>query len=79
MDVEIVVPGHGKVCGKKEVREFRLFIEKCIDIVREAIKQGVSQEKAADTISFENLYPAIHPGAEQQRFNVLRLWEMLAK
>ena len=75
----MVVPGHGEVCGKREVREFRLFIQKCIDIVREAIKQGMSKEKAAENISFEELYPAIHPGPEQQRFNVLRLYEMLSK
>ncbi|GAH22509.1 unnamed protein product, partial [marine sediment metagenome] len=49
MDIDMVVPGHGKVCGKSEVREFRLFIEKCIDMVREAIRQGVSKEEAADS------------------------------
>jgi len=79
MDIDVVVPGHGEVCGKREVREFRLFIQKCIDIVREAIKQGMSKEEAAENISFEELYPAIHPGPEQQRFNVLRLYEMLSK
>ena len=67
------------------VREFRLFIQKCIDIIREAIKQGMSKEEAADKISFEELYPgkhggsAVHPGPAMQRRNVLRLYEMLSK
>ena len=85
MAIDVVVPGHGEVCGKREVREFTSFIQKCIDIVREAIKQGMSKEEAADKISFEELYPgkdrglAVHPGPGMQRLNVLRLYEMLSK
>ncbi len=79
MDVDVVVPGHGKICGKREVREFTSFIQKCMDMVREAIKQGMSKEEAADRISFEELCPAVHPGPEMQRMNVLRLYEMLSK
>ena len=79
MDVDVVVSGHGKVCDRGGVQEFRLFIEKCIDMVREAIKQGMSKEEAADRISFEEFYPPVHPGPEMQRMNVLRLYEMLSK
>ena len=85
MDIDVVVPGHGEVCDRREVREFRLFIEKCIAIVREAIKQGMSIEEAADKISFEELYPgknrgvAVHPGPETQRSNVLRLYKRLSR
>jgi len=85
MDVDFVVPGHGEVCDRREVREFRLFIQECIDMVREAAKQGMSKEEAADRISFEALYPrkqhslAVHPGSGMQRRNVLRLYEMLSK
>ena len=79
MDIEKVVPGHGIVGGNKELREFRLFIEKCLDTVRDAIRKGMSKEEAASEISFESLYPAIHPGAEQQRLNVIRLYEALSE
>ncbi len=85
MDIDVVVPGHGMVGDKKGVREFRLFIEECIRMVREAIKQGMSREEAADRLSFERLYPAdqtksaVHPGASQQRKNVLRLYDMLCR
>lgn len=81
MDVDIVVPGHGEIADKQAVRAFRQTIEQCIDTVREAIDQGMSQEEAADRISFESeaYPPPIHPGAEWQRGNVMRLYQMLAK
>jgi len=79
MDIDVVVPGHGEVCGRGVLPEFRLFIQQCINIVTEAIKQGMSKEEAADKISFEALCPAVHPGPEMQRRNVLRLYEMLSK
>ena len=78
MDVDIVVPGHGRVGDKKDVHEFRLFIEKCLDLVREGIRQGMSREEAAARISFESMYPPVHPGADQQRLNVLRLYDALS-
>ncbi len=79
LDVDVIVPGHGKIGGKKEVREFTSFIQKCIDRVREAIKQGVSEKEAVDTISFTEFLPAVHPDPKMQRMNVLRLYQMLSK
>ncbi len=79
MDIDYVVPGHGEVCGRKQVRDFRQFIERCIHMVRGAIEKGMTQEEAASRISFENLYPAVHPGPEQQRFNVLWLYRVLSE
>lgn len=83
MDVNVVVPGHGRICNLEEVRKFRQFIETCIDMTRKAISEGMSKEEAVEKISFEGLYPgeqqggAIHPGAAMQRRNVLHLYEML--
>ena len=79
MDVEVIVPGHGRMGGKKEVREFTLFLQKCIDKVNEAIKTGMSKEEAVDKISFLELLPAVHPDPRMQRRNVARLYEMLSK
>ena len=84
MDIDLIVPGHGEVCDKNEVKNFRLFVQKCIKIVREAIREGMGKKEAADTISFEALYPrnqhalALHAGRVMQRSNVLRLYEMLS-
>ena len=79
MDVDLVVPGHGEVGDKKVIHEMAKFIQECIDKVRKAIDQGMSEEEAANTISFEQALTAIHPGVGQQRSNVIRLYEMLSK
>jgi cyclase len=85
MEIERVVPGHGEICDRQEVSKFRQFIELCIEMTRTAIQQGKSKEEAADTISFEELYPvnrcrrAVHPGGAMQRRNIFRLYEMLSK
>jgi len=79
MDVEVIIPGHGRIGGKKEVREFTSFLQKCIDRVAEAIKMGMTKEEAVDKISFLEFRPAVHPDPKMQRINVLRLYEMLSK
>lgn len=79
MDVDVVVSGHGKVGNKKDVAEFRQFIETCIDMVRDAMRKGLTKEETADAITFETLLPAVHPGKDQQRLNVMRLYEILSQ
>lgn len=85
MEIDVVVPGHGEMSGLKEVAAFRRFIETCIELTRSAIRAGKSKEQAAETVSFEKLYPsdrcqmAVHPGSGMQRRNVSRLYEMLSE
>lgn len=79
MDVDVIVPGHGEIGDKKALREFAKFLKGVIDSVKQAIKQGISKEEAADTMSFEGRLPARHPGEEQQRLNIIRLYEALSK
>ncbi len=81
LDAEVVVPGHGMVGDKKALRKFRAFLEEYISAVKKAVDRGMSQEEAADTISFESAAypPALHPGPKSQRDNVMRLYEMLKK
>lgn len=79
LDFDFIVPGHGEVGDKKALREFTVFLQGVIDTVRQAIKRGVSKEEAVKTISFEGQRIARHPGPEQQRLNVTRLYDMLSK
>ena len=84
-DIDFIVPGHGEVCDREEARRFHLFLQQCIGMITDAIKKGMTIGEAADKLSFEDLYPgkgtgfAVHPGPEQQRRNVFRLYEMLSK
>ena len=79
LNVERVVPGHGKVGEKKDVERFAAFLQECIADVQRAIDLGMTEQEAAHRISFENRLPAIHPGVEQQRKSVLRMYEMLSQ
>ena len=79
MDFDYIVPGHGEVGDKAALRRFVPFIQGAVDTVREAIQQGVSKEEAAAKISFEKYMPPRHPGAEQQRMNIMRLYDLLSK
>ncbi len=79
MDADFIVPGHGEIGDKIALREFAAFIQGVVDVVRKAIDQGISREEAAERISFEEQRPARHLGAEQQRINILRLYDMLSK
>lgn len=78
MDVDVIIPGHGKICGKRELREFMAFLQKCIDRIQKAIAQGMSKEEAAEKLTFIDLYPATHLTPGMQRINVLRFYEMLS-
>jgi len=77
---EWIVGGHGEVGPGEAATQFREFIQTCIDMTRDAIEKGMTKEEAMDKLSFENLTgPAVHPGAETQRRNVARIYEMLSK
>jgi cyclase len=79
LDVDFVVPGHGEIGDKKDLREFISFVEGAVNTVKKAIDQGMSKEEAVATISFEDQLPARHPGPIQQQMNVVRLYDMLSK
>ena len=81
LDVDVIVPGHGKVCDKSYLKEQASFIEEWMEAVKEAIRQGLSKEEAQAKISFLDRYPmdtemAEH-GPELQRMNVDRLYRVL--
>jgi glyoxylase-like metal-dependent hydrolase (beta-lactamase superfamily II) len=81
LDVDLIVPGHGEVCGKDYLKEQKAFIEEWIEVVRKAIDQGLSQDEAAQRITFLERYPmdvgldAIGPQVMQM--NVRHLYDVL--
>jgi len=79
LDVEVVVPGHGEVGDKDALQKFTSFLEEYVTAVQKAIEQDLSKEEAVARINFEDRLQAFHPGPEQQRKNVLRLYERLTE
>ncbi len=83
LDVDHVIAGHGEVRDKSCLREQASFIEEWLEVVKDAIHRGWSQEEACDRISFLHRYP-MPPGTEQlgpqiQRTNVARLYQVLTR
>lgn len=83
MDVDVIVPGHGKVCDKGYIPETSSFIQEWIDAVKEAIGEGLSKEEAMEKISFLDRYPmpaGIESwGPDLQKWNVARLYDLMIR
>lgn len=83
MEVDIIIPGHGEVCGKDYIKEQASFIEEWVGAVKEAIKRGWSKEEAMERVSFLHRYPMDKGledfGGEVQRWNVERLYDWLTE
>jgi len=81
LEADVLVPGHGRLCDRSYIPEMSAFIQDWIDVVAEAVKQGMSLEEAQDTISLLDRYPmeaGSEPmGPQVQRMNVARLYEVL--
>jgi cyclase len=83
MEANVLVPGHGQICGRDYIPEMSAFIQAWIDAVKSAIDKGMSLEEAQDKVSLLDRYP-MQAGAEArakmvQRMNVARLYEVLKK
>jgi glyoxylase-like metal-dependent hydrolase (beta-lactamase superfamily II) len=50
LDFETLVPGHGKIGKKEDVRLFRGYLEDLTAAVKESIQKGMTLEQARDTV-----------------------------
>lgn len=71
-DVEVVVPGHGPVCTKAEVREFRDYLEFLAGEARKRYDAGMTFEEAANDIEFGRF--SSWGDAERTVANMVTLW-----
>ena len=71
MDIDAIVPGHGLVCGKEEVREYLAFFEGVRREMRRLIAEGASIEEAVEYSGYPSFYP---PGRPQWRGDTLKHW-----
>ena len=75
MDVENVVPGHGPVCGKAEVRALRDYLLHIEGEARRCFEAGLSREEAARALALDG-YEA-WGDAERIAVNVATLYREL--
>lgn len=87
LDAEVVIPGHGPVCGPEVIDETQRYIEFVIELAREALKTNTSPleaSRAADLSAFPgwhdserivgNLYRAMSEVGDGGPFDVKQLW-----
>lgn len=88
LEFDVLVPGHGEVCGRDMVTRFETKARQLVGRVREAMESGMSEQEAADTIRFEDRihvttpeytgYPGEIVESLQQR-SISRIYQQLGK
>jgi hypothetical protein len=73
MDVDIIVPGHGPVCTKKEVAETLACLELIYEGARRAFKDGLSPDEALARIEL-GPFASWCDAEERTRQNVSRAY-----
>lgn len=81
MDVDVLVPSHGKVCDKSYLPIQRATLTEIFNAVRDAIDNGLTREEAAERITFIDQLP-IPPEYETiapvvQKRNIERVYDQL--
>ena len=71
MDIETIVPGHGPLCDKSEVKIQLEWFEAVRDEMKRLIAEGVSIEEAVKHDGYPSFY---EPEREERRDNTLRRW-----
>lgn len=59
MDIEIIIPGHGGMCGKQEVSEQRQYLKQFLEELARLKRQGHTMEEVVADLSMLNL-PDLH-------------------
>lgn len=81
LDVDLIVPGHGPVCGKQEIYVQRAFLIEWVNAVASGIAKGWSKEECVGRISFLDRFPCDigqeYKGEEVTVSNVAALYDQL--
>jgi hypothetical protein len=72
LDVDVIVPGHGPIAGKPEVRELRDYLEYIGKEARRHFDAGVPAEEAARKINLDRFASWLDP--ERMIINVASMY-----
>ena len=83
LPVEHIVPGHGEICTKDYLKEQAQIVQGWIDLVKSAIKRGLTQEQLWDEFKCPDPYPK-QPGTPLteeglDKANIARLYSIYSK
>ena len=66
LDFERIIPGHGPVCGKEEVKVYLDFFRTTRSIMKDLIQKGYSERQAVRSSKFPAFYPEYRKGVREQ-------------
>ncbi|HEY98217.1 MAG TPA: MBL fold metallo-hydrolase [Dehalococcoidia bacterium] len=79
LDVDIVVPGHGEVCGKEAFSQMSIKLKDWVNAVSDAISRGLNVKETIAAIKRDKRFadlPQQGPDPEFLNTNVRRLYEI---
>jgi cyclase len=62
LDIDIVVPGHGKVCDKAYLQQMYDNVKYCVDEVKTAVDKGWSLKEIQEKVTFSDRFPPSRTG-----------------
>ncbi len=82
LDIDKVVPGHGSVCDKAQLKVMYDNIKYIVDAVKTAIAKGWSLKEIQEKVTFAERFPPMVPGdmmAPMRYESIAHLYEVLKK
>jgi len=85
MDVEILVPGHGKIGNKDSIKQFHMELLSLLNRVKEKIDNGFSKEDIVREVKYEDTVHLKYPPGTSERFyqmmkmGIAKLYDALIK
>jgi cyclase len=71
MEIDTIIPGHGPLCDKTEIRVQRDWFETVRDRMKTLIAQGIAIEDAVQDPGYPSFHPSERP---ERRIDSLRHW-----
>ncbi len=85
MDIEVLVPGHGRIGDKNSIRQFKSELSGLVDRIKEGMDRGLGREDIVQEVKYVDNVHVAYPPAFSERFSnhiknsVRRIYDALAQ
>jgi cyclase len=85
MDIEVLVPGHGKIGDKNSIKQFHAELSGLVGRIKERMDKGLGREDVVKEVSYKDNVHVAYPPAFSERFSnhvknsVRRIYDALAQ